>query len=86
MQVKEMNKKTISFEDFIPQDYPLLQTRMIQAIIDDVNKVIKKEGVDKAIYETKNVIKILQRNNPTITQEQMIYFYRTILMKLNGGK
>jgi hypothetical protein len=37
--------KQLAFENFLPQEYPLIQHNMIYAIIDLVNKDIKEKGL-----------------------------------------
>jgi hypothetical protein len=83
---KEPRVKLLNFNDFIAQDYPLLQIRMMEAIIDDLNSAIKTNGVDWAISKTNNIINILRQSEPTITQNEMIYFYTDILTRLNRLK
>jgi len=74
--------KQIKFEDFLPQEYPLIQHNMINAIIDIVNAYIKKNGLKNTIFETQRIIKVLEQNNPTQTNYQLINLYQKILRKL----
>jgi hypothetical protein len=36
--VDEKDNKLLNFNDFLPQLYPLVQTRMLEATIDELNK------------------------------------------------
>jgi hypothetical protein len=76
------NMKILSFDQFIPQSYPLIQHNMIKAIIDLVNIDIKKYGVEGAIFETRKKIKVLQSNNPTEIENELINLYGDIIYKL----
>jgi len=81
--VDEKNNKLLNFNDFLPQLYPLLQTRMLEATIEELNKMIKEKGKEATISETKKRINDLAKSNPTVTQIEMMYFYRDILNRLN---
>jgi hypothetical protein len=74
--------KQLKFEDFLPQEYPLIQHNMIYAIIDLVNKDIKEKGLQNAIFETQRIIKVLKQNNPTEVQYELINLYQDIISKL----
>lgn len=74
--------KILTFEQFIPQSYPLIQHNMIKSIIDLVNMDIKKYGVEGAIFETRKKIKVLQANNPTEIENELINLYGDIIFKL----
>lgn len=80
--VDDRNSKLLNFNDFLPQLYPLVQTRMLEATIDDLNKIIKEKGKEATISETKKRINDLIKINPTTRQVEMIYFYRDILNRL----
>jgi len=81
--VDEKNDKLLNFNDFLPQLYPLVQTRMLEATIDELNKMIEEKGKEATISETKKRINVLAKSNPTVTQIEMMYFYRDILNRLN---
>ena len=74
--------KQLKFEDFLPQEYPLIQHRMINAIIDLVNADIKEKGLQSAIFETQRIIKVLKQNKPTEVQYELINLYQDIISKL----
>jgi hypothetical protein len=81
--VDERNSKLLNFNDFLPQLYPLVQTRMLEATIEELNNMIKKKGKEATISETKKRINDLAKSNPTVTQIEMMYFYRDVLNRLN---
>ena len=74
--------KQLTFEDFLPQEYPLIQHTMINAIIDLINADIKEKGLQSAIFETQRIIKVLKQNNPTEVQYELINLYGDIILKL----
>ena len=74
--------KELKFEDFLAQEYPLIQHNMINAIIDLVNSDVKKNGIENAIFETQRIIKVLNQNKPTETQYELINLYEDIIRKL----
>ncbi len=74
--------KQITFENFLPQEYPLIQHNMINAIIDLVNKDVKEKGLQSAIFETQRIIKVLKQNKPTEVQYELINLYQDIISKL----
>jgi hypothetical protein len=74
--------RQLNFDEFIPQIYPLIQHNMIKSIIDLTNSDIKRVGVQGAIFETQKKIKVLQSNNPTEIENELINLYGDIIMKL----
>ena len=48
-----------------------------------LNKMIEEKGKEATISETKKRINVLAKSNPTVTQIEMMYFYRDILNRLN---
>lgn len=81
--IDEKNNKLLNFNDFLPQLYPLVQTRMLEATIEDLNKILKEKGKVATISETKKRINDLRKINPTTRQVEMIYFYGDVLNRLN---
>jgi hypothetical protein len=74
--------RELKFEDFLPQEYPLVQHNMINAIIDLVNSDVKKNGIENAIFETQRIIGVLKANKPTEIQYELINLYGDIILKL----
>ena len=81
--VDDRNSKLLNFNDFLPQLYPLVQTRMLEATIEDLNKILQEKGKVATISETKKRINDLRKINPTTRQIEKIYLYGDILNRLN---
>ena len=72
------NNIVVKIQSFLPQDYPLIQLGIMEAILEDINRIIQEQGVKDAIDYCKKMYFLFKKNQPTEVQEMKMNFYRDI--------